>query len=546
MKLIISLVVIILLSSTISILPTTINGRFIVLTSNSLKYTVLLQINTNTGTDDIGGATIVFGFDTAAISFPNNPVKNVDYIFHNFDGGQYSAAIVTKPVKNRIWVNIDLPFENSNNGTILAGSPGWTDVVTLNFNIVNPNIEPGLCWYLTSLFWGVYDANNITLWETGVFEGNFGLVVEMNNGWNMVSVPGINPNGQGVNNWWSQKKPGSNVYRLIEGYYQPVETTNPREGYWMNQNGVNIYNTGDEWPAKGIQRVSHEPINASTGWNLIGGYENIVQASQITTTPPGLISGPIYTYSDQFQIATILEPGRGYLIKLNGDGQINMPGGLAKESEDVVEYFKEDWGKITITDDLKRNYTLYLVDSDIDFSLYGLPPIPSEDLFDIRFGSGRIVENINNGIQTIVMRGIVYPIKVRVKNISIILQDESGKTINAILKPDEEIKITNESIDKLLVLSGSSATPIKYSLEQNYPNPFNPSTKIKFSVQKESNVNLSIYNILGELVSTLVDEKMKEGYYEYEFNASKLASGVYIYRIKTEDFVETKKMVLMK
>ena len=101
---------IILFFSTFSALPTTINGRFIVQNINNSKISVLLQVNTNTGIDDLGGTTIVFGFDTSAISFTNTPVSNVDYIFHNFYGGNYSPATVTRPMKNRIWVNIDLPF----------------------------------------------------------------------------------------------------------------------------------------------------------------------------------------------------------------------------------------------------------------------------------------------------------------------------------------------------------------------------------------------------------------------------------------------------
>jgi len=88
--------------------------------------------------------------------------------------------------------------------------------------------------------------------------------------------------------------------------------------------------------------------------------------------------------------------------------------------------------------------------------------------------------------------------------------------------------------------------PENITLEQNYPNPFNPSTTIKFAVPKESSVNLSIYNVLGEIVSTLVNEQKKAGYYEYKFDASNLASGVYLYRIKAGDFVETKKMVLLR
>jgi len=537
---------IILFFFTFSVLPTTINGRFTVLNSTSSEFTVLFQVNTNSGIDDLGGSTIVFGFDTTAISFTSTPISNVDYIFHNFSGGNYSSATVTKPMKNRIWVNIDLPFVNSNNGTAISGSPQWTDVVTINFDVENPNITPGLSWLLTSAFWGIYDADNITLWETGVFEGNFGLEVVINNGWNAVSVPGINPDGQGVNIWWPGKDPASGVYKMLGASYTPVTTTIPGEGYWMKHLGNKVYNTGDEWPAGGIQRVPHYPIAATAGWNLIGGYEIAAATSNLTTTPPGLITGIIYGYSDNYQIVTTLEPGRGYFVKLNGAGQINMPGGFAKGNAELVEHFNEDWGRIKLTDASGSSFVLYLVNDEVDLNLFELPPIPPEGAFDIRFASGRIAENLNYGTQTILLSGIMYPINVQVENVSITLQDQSRSKLNAALIPGEEITVTNESIDKLLILSDKSETPISYNLEQNYPNPFNPSTTIKFAVTKESNVNLSIYNVLGELVTTLVNEQLKTGYHLYEFNASDLASGVYLYRIIAGDFVETKKMVLLR
>ncbi|MBT8377955.1 MAG: aryl-sulfate sulfotransferase, partial [Ignavibacteria bacterium] len=91
-----------------------------------------------------------------------------------------------------------------------------------------------------------------------------------------------------------------------------------------------------------------------------------------------------------------------------------------------------------------------------------------------------------------------------------------------------------------------STETYSYSLSQNYPNPFNSSTKINFSVHQESNVNLSIYNLLGELVSTLVNEQKKPGHYEYAFNASELPSGIYLYSIKAGSFMKIKKMVFLR
>jgi len=88
--------------------------------------------------------------------------------------------------------------------------------------------------------------------------------------------------------------------------------------------------------------------------------------------------------------------------------------------------------------------------------------------------------------------------------------------------------------------------PKEFSLAQNYPNPFNPSTKISWQLPVSSHVSLTIYDVLGYEVKTLVDEYKPAGNYEVEFNASSLASGIYFYKIQAGSFVETKKMILLR
>lgn len=89
-------------------------------------------------------------------------------------------------------------------------------------------------------------------------------------------------------------------------------------------------------------------------------------------------------------------------------------------------------------------------------------------------------------------------------------------------------------------------TPKKFSMEQNYPNPFNPSTKIDFTLPIESNVKISIYNLIGQKVSEIVNAKFNAGKHSFEFNASNLSSGIYLYKIEAGDFTSTKKMQLIK
>ena len=165
-------------------------------------------------------------------------------------------------------------------------------------------------------------------------------------------------------------------------------------------------------------------------------------------------------------------------------------------------------------------------------------------MFDIRYGSGRIAENIISSTQSIDMSGIEYPLTVKVDNMDIRLQDESSQ-IDKNVKSGEEIKISNAQISKLMV--SGELIPDIYSLEQNYPNPFNPSTVIEFSLPEDvSNVQLTIYDILGQRVAQLVNTSLKAGKHSYQWNAGAKATGMYIYELRTDKFVSIKKMVLLK
>jgi hypothetical protein len=92
----------------------------------------------------------------------------------------------------------------------------------------------------------------------------------------------------------------------------------------------------------------------------------------------------------------------------------------------------------------------------------------------------------------------------------------------------------------------SEVVPSSYSLEQNHPNPFNPSTSIRYEIPKNGFVKLVIFDMLGREVETLVNEKQNAGTYEATFNASQYPSGVYFYRLMTDGFSDTKKMLLIK
>ncbi len=89
-------------------------------------------------------------------------------------------------------------------------------------------------------------------------------------------------------------------------------------------------------------------------------------------------------------------------------------------------------------------------------------------------------------------------------------------------------------------------TPSNFNLAQNFPNPFNPSTKIEFSLPVKQEVSLKVFNLLGQEIATLLNKEMNEGTYNLNFDASSLSSGVYLYQLRAGNFVQTKKMTLLK
>ncbi len=125
---------------------------------------------------------------------------------------------------------------------------------------------------------------------------------------------------------------------------------------------------------------------------------------------------------------------------------------------------------------------------------------------------------------------------------------EGGKTYKYRVKAFKggvESAYSNES-SLLLAVVEKGGIPTEFSLSQNYPNPFNPSTKIKFALPKSAFTRLTVFDLLGRQVETLVERELGPGYYEINFNASNLANGVYFYRINSGNFVRTMKLILLK
>ncbi len=159
---------------------------------------------------------------------------------------------------------------------------------------------------------------------------------------------------------------------------------------------------------------------------------------------------------------------------------------------------------------MREQVILYASEFIDSLNYFVLPPIPPPGAFDVRYETGRMLEDISVNGKDIQISSATYPIRIRVEGIEATIRDKvGGSLINEVVLDGDEIIIVNEGIKTIEILGkvvSEAEVPTEYTLFQNYPNPFNPTTKIKFALPTASNVKLDIYNILGENVRELVNQ----------------------------------------
>jgi M6 family metalloprotease-like protein len=307
-------------------------------------------------------------------------------------------------------------------------------------------------------------------------------------------------------------------------------------------------------------------IRVSRGWNLIGSISDKVPKLSICTEPPGIITS-MYYYDGGYHYLTnsdSLKPGRGYWLNSTSNGNVLLLRNFQCPENEGMDLAGFD--KFKITDSEGRTQDLYVANVDIDTALVEFdrslpPPIPEID-FDARFNYGEFIKavSVDSGEVDleIDVQTNAYPITLSWEinpangiEYSFISDSGIGK-ISSINLTNSKLTIGESSQGKIKLfgkVSNSSIynIPEKFELLQNYPNPFNPSTVIEFSLPEDvSNVKLSIYNALGEKVAELVNSSLTAGKYQYQWNASNVATGMYIYELRTDKFVSVKKMMLIR
>ncbi len=353
-------------------------------------------------------------------------------------------------------------------------------------------------------------------------------------GWNLAAIPLLPANAAAIAVFPAAT---SQMFTFNNGYTSQTTLT-AGKGYWVR------YSSAANIPICGTS--SSGDIALSAGWNLVGAYNSTIPVSSISTTPAGIINSSYFGFSNGYVQAANLEPGKGCWIRTSQAGTLNLPVGVvAKSGAEAVWQIDKSWSKIIVTDKTGNSATLYAAKNGVNTSTLDLPPVPPAGIFDVRFASQSLVENLGSEAKAISISGATYPVEIRAEGIDLSVKDKAtGKLLNSVVKSGSSIVIANENINSIEV--SANIKPVAFELQQNYPNPFNPSTMIRFGLPENARVRLTIYNQIGEQVAELVNGQMEAGYHQVTWNAANMSSGVYFYEIRADKFRAVKKLIFMK
>ncbi len=380
-------------------------------------------------------------------------------------------------------------------------------------------------------------------------------------GWNMVSLPGIPEI-----NLRSDLFPSSGSAAFAyAGTYEQRPALSFGEGYWMKFGGTQLV------PIVAAD-LGRDTITVSSGWNMIGSVSYPVSGSGIIPLPPVAIRSSVFGYSGGYYRAATLNPGQAYWIKVASAGKMildaqlscaiqpqNVKGGTsaANRHEDPLANLSTLRIRSAGGDESTLRFSSQ--SEGVELAEIELPPLPPGGVADARFATNRDVALAAAGKITetpIIFSSMEYPVVIAWN----VKTGDDGATLILDGRPIElagegSVRVATEASRMSLRLGASPVrdVPREFALEQNYPNPFNPVTVIRYQVPAASRITLSVYNILGQKVATLVDAVQDVGYKSVSWDGTGAASGVYYYRIEAArlsapggSFTSVKKMVLLK
>lgn len=356
---------------------------------------------------------------------------------------------------------------------------------------------------------------------------------DIKKGWNLLSMP-VNPSNALYSNVFANGLNKPIVFTL--NTYQQEEVLRPGVGYFVKfPDDERVIISGAR--LRRIDNVTF-PVRLFEGWNTIGSLSSPVATEDVNLLPFAAgqfptIDGDIYRYATDrgYQPVTEISPGYGYWIKVSGQAFLQM---FAKSTKagvnfsQVRENMAAEAVKVSVSDNASKIGTLYIAPTVEHRSVFELPPLPPNELFDVRFTNNSYVEDAASPI--IRMQGVEFP-----ATISVAGANTTYEVVNAITG---QTLGTISSQGNTVVINDPSATVIRLNNVETVgnglsvsPNPVTASSIVTYSVTEPGNVSVQVFNSVGEAVQTLVNEFKTAGQYMTDFTSSNLPSGSYIVKV---------------
>ncbi len=385
--------------------------------------------------------------------------------------------------------------------------------------------------------------------------------------WNLLSV---STNAVGGNYAKTALYPGSSsaAFKFQAGSYKTETVLSHGRGYWLKY-------TQPLYAGVPGHHFSSVFDTVSTGWNMIGAPSKSVPVSTGITPHNVTVTSQYFGYNGtQYIIASNITPGSGFWVKGTTSGspstlELTAPASLPKEAQPTVETELAQMNRIIIRDAAGGMQTLYLGSESTlksaSLSSFEMPPSMAELTgFDARYSSGRMVETYPSQLTTkaefpIDITTRAYPILVnweRAKDspsdLKVGVSGEHGQLFGVIDGSNGTVRITNSGVKRVVItLGGSYNVPKVFALSQNYPNPFNPVTHFSVDVPHTADVEIAVYDLLGQKITTLMTGEQSAGSVSVTWDGRdrtglSAPSGVYFVRMKSDNFSAVRKIMLMK
>lgn len=360
-------------------------------------------------------------------------------------------------------------------------------------------------------------------------------------GWDLVGLPldgpdslvaSLYPSNTGAFDWNGSTYSTKTVAKDVQtGFWLDLPTGDASYNY----NGATVITADIEVPGE--------------GWLIVSGISVPVAVADIVD-PDNIFNGSIFGWNGSVYdgSVSVIEPNKGYWMNFDGPGfiRLNVPAGATLPKVAPAEKYVAGT-PVYFEDAMGNEVKLYLNASVENIKSYQMPPLPPAG-FDVRFIDDYFINEAATGMVTVMADA--YPVRISAdETMTIKVNDETH-----VIEAGQSFELTS-GVSAVQISSGGSESvsliPSEFDVYQNYPNPFNPDTQIRFSLPEASDVEVTIYNAIGQKVRTLLSKTMDAGYQTVNWNATddngvSVNSGVYYYTVKAGNKQATHKMMLIK